>query len=283
MPFQFGTVFSDAMQRALAAENQKKKDVFDYNMNVDKLNLDKWNAYNSLNLNAYNANEANRRWGEEMRLKVDDTNWNRQFETQKWNTGLDLEKAKNFITPTEQWQKNHFDTYGTPWSGVVAPGTGGMVSINAYGEIDRPMGETFFKATQAELDRGIQREQMRSSEAISAANNATSKYIAALQIEADKELRAAGDLEQRNIVARNLNTKAQQTMLVKVDSKGNITQRYVPKNWNELIYYQQNGWHTAENWKMYGEPTLNSVPDPEKKTSFPGSATGGAKKQGYYK
>lgn len=286
MPFQFGTIFSQAMQNAIAAEQQKKKDVMDYNMNVDKLNLDKWSSYNNLNLDAQRLNEEGKRWAEEMRLKVDDTNWTRQFETQKWNTGLDLEKAKNFITPTEQWQKNHFNTYGTPWSGVTAPGTGGMVSINAYGEIDRPMGETFFKATQADLDRGLQREQMRSTEAIAAAGRETQKYIAKLQIDADRELRAAGDLEQRNIVTRNLNTKAQQTELVKVDNKGNITQRYVPKNWNELIYYQQNGWHTAENWKAYGEPTLNGIKDPNKKTSFPGSSDGSgsaADNQGFYK
>jgi hypothetical protein len=263
MAFQFGTVFTQAMQNAIAAEQQKKKDIMDYNMNVDKLNLDKWSSYNNLNLDAQRLNEEGKRWGEEMRLKVDDTNWQRQFETQKWNTGLSLEKAKNFFKPTEQWQKNHYDAFGTPWSGVTAPGTDGMVSINAYGEIERPIAEISFKGKQADLDRAL-------SKYITDAQIASNQSIAKLDRDLRLQLNELGAKEDRDKATTEFNRNLSQRQMVLIGPKGDIIKTVYPESMEQLRAYAAQNFVFLSDWNNTKYNSLNGIPDPVKKIEFKG-------------
>lgn len=263
MPFQFGTVFSDAMQRALAAENQKKKDVFDYNMNVDKLNLDKWNAYNSLNLNAYNANEANRRWGEEMRLKVDDTNWQRQFDVKKFNTDLDITKARDFFTATPEMQQGYQGTYGMAFPISEAPGTGGLHSWNYMDKFARPLGES-------KLQKAMADEQNATTRWVAELQTSTNTKIAEMNIAADKEMFNLRTNEERANFKRDLDIKAQNTIMVRIGPKGDILETGYPQTWSDLTTLKNQGYVLLSDYNNMSYNSLNNVPTPQKKTTYTG-------------
>lgn len=279
MPFQFGTVFSQAMQNALAAENQKKKDVYDYNMNVDKLNLDKWNSYNSLNLDAYRANQEGKRWGEEMRLKVDDTNWQRQFDTKKFNTDLDLVKAKDFFMVTPEAKQSYQAIYGTPFPESAAPGTGGLHSWNYIDKFARPGGESF-------LEKGLRREQMRSSESIAAAGRASNESIAALDRDLRLKLNELGTKEDREKATTEFNRNLSQRQMVLIGPKGDIIKTVYPESMEQLRAYAAQNFVFLSDWNNTKYNSLYGLPDPNKKTSYPGSSNGSgsaADNQGFYK
>lgn len=276
MPFQFGTVFSQAMQNAMAAENQKKKDVFDYNMNIDKLNLDKWNSYNSLNLDAYRANQEGKRWGEEMKLKVDDTNWQRQFDTRKFNTDLDLIKEKDFFTASPEMKQGFENTFGLAYPDNPGINTGGRTSYNWLKEFANPLGNS-------NLSKAMQREQNETTKWVAGLQASTQKTIAQMNIDADQKMFSLRTQEEKDKFARDLDATASTKEMVLVGPKGDIEQRGYPKTWNDMKILQQQGYVFATDYNNRTFNSLGTLPNPKPKTSYPGSSSGAAKDQGYYK
>jgi len=276
MPFQFGTIFSQAMQNAMAAENQKKKDVFDYNMNVDKLNLDKWNSYNSLNLDAYRANQEGKRWGEEMKLKVDDTNWQRQFDTRKFNTDLDLIKAKDFTKMTPEAKQGYENTFGMPFPESIIPNTGGLHSWNYIDKFANPLGKS-------KLEKVMADEQNATTKWIATLQSSTQKAIASMNIAAEEKMWSLRTQEEKDKFARDLDATASTKEMVLVGPKGDIEQRGYPKTWNDMKILQQQGYVFATDYNNRTFNSLRTLPNPKPKTSYPGSSSGAAKDQGYYK
>jgi len=261
MPFQFGTVFSQAMQNALAAENQKKKDVYDYNMNVDKLNLDKWNSYNSLNLDAYRANQEGKRWGEEMKLKVDDTNWQRQFDTKKFNTDLDIVKNRDFMTVDPNMYKQ---AYGIDYTVPAAPGLGGLVSVQGYNAFGKSTGEAY-------LNKAMERERLDTQKWVAGLQASTQTSIAQMEIQARKDMALTDDINEKKRIQDGLDVKANATLMILLDEKGNVIDKVNPDNYEDLKQLQRMRYISYDLWGGSLSGTLKNMPSPIKKTKYPGT------------
>jgi hypothetical protein len=264
MPFQFGTVFSQAMQNAMAAENQKKKDVFDYNMNVDKLNLDKWNSYNSLNLDAYRANQEGKRWGEEMKLKVDDTNWQRQFDTRKFNTDLDLIKEKDFFTASPEMKQGYENTFGVAYPDNPGINTGGRTSYNWLKDFANPLGNS-------NLSKAMQREQNETTKWVAGLQASTQTTIAQMNNDAEIKMRGLITQEEKDRYQRELDNTAANMIMVYVDEKGDVLQRGYPLNWKAMNELKAQGYILESDYNKTTYNSLKTMPGAPKKTTYPGT------------
>lgn len=278
MDWSFGKVFTQAMNNAMQAEAEKKKQIMDYNLNVDNLNLNKWQAYNQLNLENAKFNEANNQWGLKMGVDIDQNNWDRMFKTKEFNTNLGLKKATEFFMPDEQFRANYLNAYGIPYMGMEAPGADGLHSFNSFNTISGPLGKIAFEKSENQKNRD-------NEVYIQNLQSATQTAIAKMNIQADLDMANLRNENDKLEYQRNLDNNATQRLMIKLDAKGSVIDTRYPTSFEDMkaLSAQKYIFHTDWGGSLSG--TLENMPKPQQKTSYPGihSKNSQAEAQGYYK
>jgi hypothetical protein len=77
--------------------------------------------------------------------------------------------------------------------------------------------------------------------------------------------------EERKRIQDNLDVKANSTLMILLDEKGNLINKVNPDNYEDMKQLQRMGYITYDVWGGSLNGTLKNMTNPIKKTTYPGT------------